>query len=153
MENWKQDRIASAIDGTNPMVMCELRGGFAVYGDTQFLPGYSVILPKREVASLNDLSMDERILFLQDMSLLGDAILNCTKAVRVNYDILGNTDNFLHAHVFPSYISEPKTRRLKPVWLYDSDYWTNQEYQYNPDHDDKLKNKITKYLNSHYNVY
>lgn len=153
MEDWKQDRIASAINGTNPMVMCELRGGFAVYGDTQFLPGYSVMLPKREVASLNELSMQERALFLQDMSLLGDALLSSTNAVRVNYDILGNTDAFLHAHVFPRYTSEPKARRLKPVWLYDVDYWTNQKYQYNPDKDEQVRNRITKYLNSHSDLY
>ena len=37
---WQDNRIQAAIDGTNPMVMAELPGGFAVFGDVQFLPGY-----------------------------------------------------------------------------------------------------------------
>ena len=42
---WQDNRIQAAIDGTNPMVMAELPGGFAVFGDVQFLPGYCVLLP------------------------------------------------------------------------------------------------------------
>ncbi|EPC53659.1 diadenosine tetraphosphate (Ap4A) hydrolase-like HIT family hydrolase, partial [Lacticaseibacillus paracasei subsp. paracasei Lpp123] len=30
---WQDNRIQAAIDGTNPMVMAELPGGFAVFGD------------------------------------------------------------------------------------------------------------------------
>lgn len=57
------------------MVMAELEGSYAVFGDVQFLPGYSVLLPKRKVAALNDLSLAERTTFLRDMSVLGDAVL------------------------------------------------------------------------------
>ena len=32
---WLEDRIGSAISGTNPMVMAELEGGYAVFGDVQ----------------------------------------------------------------------------------------------------------------------
>lgn len=31
MTNWQENRIQSAIDGTNPMVMAELTGGYAVF--------------------------------------------------------------------------------------------------------------------------
>ena len=50
MVNWQDDRIGSAINGTNPMVMSELPGGFAVFGDTQFLPGYSCLLYTSDAA-------------------------------------------------------------------------------------------------------
>lgn len=36
MDNWQKDRISAAINGTNPMVMAELEGGYAAFGDTQF---------------------------------------------------------------------------------------------------------------------
>jgi len=85
------------------MVIKELSGSFAVYGDVQFLPGYCVLLPKREVASLNDLDLSERQIFLTDMTLLGDAIIQDCSPLRINYELLGNTDNFLHAHLFPRY--------------------------------------------------
>lgn len=54
MEKWYDNRIKSALDGTNPMVMKEMPGRFAVFGDVQFLPGYSVLLPKKDGSSLND---------------------------------------------------------------------------------------------------
>lgn len=146
MAKWYEDRISSAIAGTNPMVMVELQGGYAAFGDVQFLPGYSVLLPKRNVASLNDLNISERIAFLSDMSLLGDAILSACKAKRINYDILGNTDGFLHAHVFPRYQTEDQERLKKPVWLYSPDHWSDSKYRYDPQKHDRLRNKITDYL-------
>ena len=47
------------------------------------------------------------------------ALLAATDCVRVNYDILGNTDPALHAHVVPRYSDEPEERRRMPIWLYD----------------------------------
>lgn len=42
MKDWRDDRIGSAINGTNPMVMAELTGSFVAFGDTQFLTGYLI---------------------------------------------------------------------------------------------------------------
>lgn len=128
---WQDNRIQAAIDGTNPMVMAELPGGFAVFGDVQFLPGYCVLLPKQNITDLNHLEEPARTLFLQSMAQLGDAVLAACHPVRVNYDILGNTDNFLHAHVFPRYKTESAERLAKPVWLYTPDHWHDPKYQYN----------------------
>lgn len=72
---WQDNRIQAAIDGTNPMVMAELPGGFAVFGDVQFLPGYCVLLPKQNITDLNHLEEPARTLFLQSMAQLGDAVL------------------------------------------------------------------------------
>lgn len=148
MAEWYEDRIGSAINGINPMVMVEMSGGFATYGDVQFLPGYTVLLPKRNVSSLNDLNLDESNRFLLDMSQIGDALLEVTDATRINYDILGNTDSFLHAHIFPRYQSETPERLKMPVWLYSKDHWTDSKYQYDPQRDDDLRIKLTKYLSN-----
>ncbi|MFT9411775.1 HIT family protein [Liquorilactobacillus hordei] len=145
-KQWFEDRIGSALAGTNPMVMAKMEGGIAVFGDTQFLEGYSVLLPKKEVNSLNDLDLTERTLFLKDMSILGDAVMQATNAVRINYDILGNTDNFLHAHVFPRFSTEEPERLKKPVWLYSSDHWSDKSYSYDPKKHELVRNKITAYL-------
>lgn len=145
MKDWREDRIGSAIDRTNPMVIAKLIGGFVALGDTQFLPGYCVLLPKRKVSSLNDLEIDERVAFLRDMSLVGDVLLKTCSCQRVNYDILGNTDQFLHAHIFPCYQEENPERLLKPVWLYNSSFWTDAKYQYDKRHG-KLKKALTKQL-------
>lgn len=145
---WQENRIQSAIDGSNPMVIKELTGGYAVFGDVQFLPGYCVLLPKREVYSLNDLTIKERTDFLVDMSLLGDAILASTDAIRINYDILGNTDAYLHAHVFPRFDWEVLERKKMPVWLYDKSNWSNEETAYTPEKHDALRTKILMNLNT-----
>jgi diadenosine tetraphosphate (Ap4A) HIT family hydrolase len=99
-----------------------MQSGWAVIGDVQFLPGYCLLLPDPVVPSLNDVSSSERALYLHDMVRLGDAMLEVTGAARINYEILGNSEPELHAHLFPRYADEPKERRIKPAWFYD---WQN----------------------------
>ena len=144
--DWRNDRIKACQNGTNPMLMKELSGGFAVFGDTQFLPGYCVLLPKKSVGSLNDLSLEERQEFLVSMSVLGDAILAACSPLRVNYDILGNTDQFLHAHVFPRYSWETEERRSKPVWLYPATYWTCPQNTYDEEKHHLIRQRISTSL-------
>lgn len=143
---WYENRIESAKNGTNPMLMVEMKSGFAVFGDVQFLPGYCVLLPKREVFSLNDLSISERQQYLADMSLIGDAIMTACNPVRINYDILGNSDKYLHAHIFPRYEWESEERRSKPVWLYDESNWLNGDNDYSPSLHGLIREKISKEL-------
>lgn len=59
--------------------------------------------------------------FLDDMARLGDAVLAVTGAERLNYEMLGNVEPALHAHVIPRYAWEPAETRRQPVWLHD---WT-----------------------------
>jgi diadenosine tetraphosphate (Ap4A) HIT family hydrolase len=69
--------------------------------------------------SLNDLSADERVRFLSEMTLIGDALLEVTGASRINYEILGNSEPELHAHIFPRFRDEPEDRIQRPAWFYD----------------------------------
>ncbi|GAB5502102.1 HIT family protein [Pyruvatibacter sp.] len=119
MQTLIHNRVSAARDGSNPYVVSRLASGWAVIGDVQFLEGYCLLLPDPVVASLNDLSGDARGIFLRDMALLGDAILEATGAQRINYEILGNSEPALHAHVFPRFDSEPAELRAMPVWFYD----------------------------------
>jgi diadenosine tetraphosphate (Ap4A) HIT family hydrolase len=112
-------RVEAARQGTNPTVICRVQSGWVVMGDVQFLPGYSLLLPDPVVADLNALSGAQRLNFLQDMAIVGDALLVVTDAFRINYEILGNTEPALHAHIFPRYMTESEERRLKPVWFYN----------------------------------
>ena len=49
----------------------------------------------------------------------GDAVLQATGAVRMNYEILGNSEPELHCHLFPRYATEPEQHRKMPAWFYD----------------------------------
>ncbi|MGC4045781.1 MAG: hypothetical protein QM758_18480 [Armatimonas sp.] len=112
-------RVAEARAGTNPKVICRMPSGWAVLGDVQFLRGYSLLLPDPVVPDLNALDTATRAQFLADMTRLGDALLAVTQAERINYEILGNSEPALHAHVFPRYSSEPDEYRRGPAWFYD----------------------------------
>lgn len=48
-------------------------------------------------------------------------MLRVTGAVRVNYEMLGNLEPALHAHVFPGYTDEVPELRTRPVWFYGWD--------------------------------
>ncbi|WP_309052989.1 diadenosine tetraphosphate hydrolase [Streptomyces sp.] len=141
VDDWRTDRIGSARRGENPTVLRRLRAGFAVIGDVQFLPGYSVLLvDDPAVERLSDLSGDKRLAFLSDMDRLGEAVERACRRRdasfrRVNLEILGNTDGFLHAHVWPRFGWEPAELVRKPVWLYPPDRWTDEQYALGPRHD------------------
>lgn len=96
-----------------------MSSGWAVLGDVQFLEGYCLLLPDPVVPDLNAMSLDQRQSFLLDMTRLGDAVLAVTGAVRINYEMLGNLEPALHAHVFPRFNDEVAELRASPVWFYD----------------------------------
>jgi diadenosine tetraphosphate (Ap4A) HIT family hydrolase len=112
-------RVALAREGRNPWLVARVSSGWVVMSDKQVVPGQLILLADPVVTSLNDLGLRERIGFLADMALIGDALLAVTGCLRVNYDILGNTDPALHAHIVPRYASETDERRVMPIWLYD----------------------------------
>jgi diadenosine tetraphosphate (Ap4A) HIT family hydrolase len=98
-------------------VLRRLSAGFAVIGDNQHLPGYCVLITDDPSADrLTDLPRERRLAFLADMDLLGEAVARvCARRDpgfrRINYEILGNLDAFLHAHVRPRYDWEPAELR------------------------------------------
>ena len=112
------ERIAAARLGTNPSVIRRVPSGWAVMCDMQFLRGYTILLADPVVASINDLDRLQRVDYLNDMTLIGDALLEVTGAYRINYGIMGNSDPFLHAHIVPRYLSEPDKLRTGLPWSY-----------------------------------
>ncbi|GGX18641.1 DeoR family transcriptional regulator [Streptomyces malachitofuscus] len=140
-DDWRADRIGAALAGENPTVMRRLTAGFAVIGDVQFLPGYSVLLADDPgVRRLSELPRAKRLSFLADMDLLGEALERACRRLdpafrRVNLEILGNTDPFLHAHVWPRFDWEPADLVGHPVWLYPRDRWSDERHRLGPRHD------------------
>ncbi|HSL45228.1 MAG TPA: hypothetical protein VK897_17475 [Anaerolineales bacterium] len=133
-------RVEEAQQGKNPFVICRMSSGWAVLGDTQILPGYSILLSDPVVADLNALSLEQRATFLGDMSIVGDALLEVTGAALINYEILGNADRALHAHIIPRYSHEPDETRRKPIWFSD---WTNAP-QFDPERDKPLMEQLAQ---------
>ena len=151
MTDWRTDRIGSALRGENPTVLARLPGGFAVMGDPQWLPGYCVLLSDDPAADrLSDLSRADQLAYLGSLALLGEAVEQaCAQHDpafrRVNLEILGNADAFLHAHVWPRYAWEPPELLVKPVWLYPAELWRDEATALGPPHD-ALRADLTRLL-------
>lgn len=112
-------QVEAARNGELARVIMRMKSGWAVLGDPQITHGYCLLLPDPVVPDLNALGGDARQQFLDDMAKLGDALLAETGAERINYEILGNVEPALHAHVIPRHASEDPALRTKPVWLHD----------------------------------
>ncbi|MEM9690660.1 MAG: hypothetical protein AAF917_14435 [Pseudomonadota bacterium] len=136
------DYVAACRAGTNPRTICRVHSGWAVMGESQFLCGYSLIYPDPVVSDLNALGHDERRTLLYEASVLGDALLELTGAIRCNYEILGNLAPALHVHVFPRFENEPPELATKPVWSYD---W-NVGPMFDQENDKPLQTAIADYL-------
>lgn len=117
MTNLIAERVRMARDGSNPYVICKLPSGWLVIGDVQPLPGYCLLLADPVVASLNDLDDSARAAYASDMARVGDALLACTDAFRINYETWGNAEPALHTHIMPRYLSEREDTRRKPACM------------------------------------
>lgn len=139
--NWQTDRIGAALRGENPTVLRRLESGFAVIGDVQLLPGVLGSPGGRAgVQRLSDLPRAKRLSFLSDMDQLGEAVEQVCRRLdpdfrRVDLEILGNTDPFLHVHVWPRFEWEPAELVGKPVWLYPRERWSDEQFKLDSQHD------------------
>lgn len=113
--------LVAAARAHDARVIARLPSGWAMFGERQFVRGYALLLPDPVVPDVNSLDVHERTRFLLDMSLVGDALLEVTGALRINYAIFGNLEPALHAHIVPRYAHEPPALRTQHPWAYDWD--------------------------------
>ena len=148
--DWRDDRVGSAVRGVNPLVMARMRAGFAVIGDTQHLPGYSLLLTDDvAVNHLTDLDWERRKVFLFDLSLIGEAVERTCRGdglLRINYEVLGNSLPILHGHVHARYDWEPAGKVGGPVWRYSKEVRNDPEYAYSDANHGELRAAITAEL-------
>jgi diadenosine tetraphosphate (Ap4A) HIT family hydrolase len=112
-------RVEACRAGTDPTVIARLASGWAVMGDPQVLAGCCLLLPDPVVPHLNAMPPAAQVAFLADLARLGQAVLELTGALRINYAVFGNLEPALHAHVHPRYASEPEPLRTAHPWAYD----------------------------------
>lgn len=112
-------QVEACRNGDFPRLIAPMPSGWAILGDPQVVSGYCLLLPDPVVPHLNAFTPEQRALFLHDMATLGDVLLELTGAARINYEMLGNLEPALHAHLFPRSLDEPEDRRTAPIWLHD----------------------------------
>ncbi len=100
------ERLALLERGEDPNLIARVPSGFLVASSEPYLPGYCLLLASPFAESLEDLSLERRAAFLEDMGRIGEIVKAVCGAKRINYGIYGNVDPFLHAHFWPRYAWE-----------------------------------------------
>ena len=108
------DRIAMIRDGVNPWFVRELETGYVVIGDHQHFKGYTLFLCKQHAPELHCLEPGFKLRFLEEMSLVAEAVYNAFKPEKLNYELLGMGHAHMHWHIFPRVKGD--TPRNGPVW-------------------------------------
>ena len=115
------ERIGQIERGENPYFVCALSTGYVVLGDHQRFQGYTLFLCKRHVTELYQLPWGFRTRFLQEMSLVAEAVAAVYHPEKMNYELLGNGDTHLHWHLFPRRPHDLEgygNNGKGPVWWY-----------------------------------
>jgi diadenosine tetraphosphate (Ap4A) HIT family hydrolase len=69
--------------------------------------GYCVLMLRRHAVELHDLSEGEGAALMRDVQRVSRAVQRLTGAVKMNYEVHGNTVPHLHVHLFPRYPGDP----------------------------------------------
>lgn len=124
------DRINMIKEDSNPWFVKELETGYVVIGDNQHFKGYTLFLCKEHKTELFRLEHSAKMKFLEEMSLVAEAVSKAFGAEKMNYELLGNGDTHLHWHLFPRTSGDLEGHGNKgkgPVW------WYPKEMMYSPD--------------------
>ena len=87
--------------------IAELDASYLLAGEDAPMRGYCFLLLKRHAVELYELSTEEACAFMRDVQRASKAVHEVTGAVKLNYEIHGNTIPHLHLHLFPRYVGDP----------------------------------------------
>lgn len=88
-------------------LVVELEATYLTSGEEGPLRGYCVLVLKRHVVEPYELSPEEASAFMRDLQQVGRVVQEITGAVKMNYEIHGNTIPHLHLHIYPRYRGDP----------------------------------------------
>lgn len=95
-------------DGGPTHVIAELEVSRLTMGETTTeLPGSCAMFFRRHAIELHDLSADEGAAWMRDIQRVSRVLKEATGAVKMNYEVHGNTIPHLHMHFFPRYPGDP----------------------------------------------
>jgi len=139
-------RIESIEKGENPFFVKELKTGYVVLGDIQRFKGYTLFLCKECATELHFLDKEFRKEFLNEMSMVAEAVYNAFKPEKLNYELLGVGNGVhMHWHIFPRRTGD--TPAAGPVWRLDKSEMNNEKYAPSKEELALLKEKLLVELN------
>lgn len=111
------ERIEQIKTNTNPHFVAELQTGYVVVGDHQLFRGYALLLHKEHKTELHELEHTNKIAFLEEMTIVAEAVYKAFKPEKLIYELLGNGMPHMHWHIFPRHSDD--LRPIGPVWVID----------------------------------
>ena len=143
------ERIELIKQGKNPHFVKELETGYVVIGDGQYFKGYTLFLAKEHVTELHQMEYETKIKFLEEMSIVQEAVAKAFRAEKMNIELLGNGDAHVHWHLFPRKAGDMQgygRNGRGPVWWVPWEEMSSEEYQ--PKESDLLQlvNHLKEYL-------
>jgi diadenosine tetraphosphate (Ap4A) HIT family hydrolase len=71
------------------------------------LKGACHLIAKMHAVELYDLNDEQLLAFMKEVQVCARALKQVTGAVKINYEIHGNTVPHLHVHLYPRYLDDP----------------------------------------------
>lgn len=109
-EEWERLRRAETcpvcLRGRPEDAVAELEAVYVLAGEDAPMKGYCALMLKRHAVELYELTPDEAAAFMRDVQRASKAVHELTGAVKLNYEIHGNTIPHLHLHIFPRYAGD-----------------------------------------------
>lgn len=116
MSKWNSPSWPSLLDGSacpicvrgQPLdVIGTLDSAWLTMSENAPMPGYVCLVSQIHAVELHDLSDSQGDAFIRDARVVSKALSMVTGAVKLNYEIHGNTLPHLHLHFFPRYLGDP----------------------------------------------
>ena len=147
------ERIEMIKNGTNPYFVKELRTGYVVIGDNQHFYGYTLFLYKHHgaITELFHLEKEEKMKFMEEMTIVAEAVSKAFGAEKMNYELLGMGDAHLHWHLYPRRegdIENYGNHGKGPVWWYPMEKMYSDENRPSPEQLEKMRAVLRKELDS-----
>ena len=96
-------------------VIAMLENSWVTAPESAPIAGYACLVLRRHAVELHDLAPEEASAFMRDAQRLSRAVARVTDAVKMNYEIHGNTLPHLHMHFFPRRRGDPfEDRAIDP---------------------------------------
>lgn len=87
--------------------VAELPSSWLNAESAECLQGACRLVAKQHAIEVYELTDDELLGLMKDLKKCARALKNVTGAVKINYEIHGNTLPHLHIHLYPRYIDDP----------------------------------------------
>lgn len=90
----------------HPDRVASLESGHVFLQNDADFRGYCILVHRRHVVELFELSAEERRAFMEDAAAIASAVHAAASPLKINYAMLGNLVPHLHLHIIPRFAAD-----------------------------------------------